>query len=362
MRRATSRDKHADIKAPQMTEAKQPHTAKPDIGFIPQQNLDLARATTSGEARATFLEGDSSHQSRVRGHSRLDLNPPLLSYVSAPRDVFVIPSAIKAIVIDFDGTTMKINYTEGMRQSAYREAIRMAAIEEHALELNDEQVDDCHRSALHRPEEDMAKIIAQEIEDNHGLLIDHAKIFAKWLQQCEQQRATHQERHGRPVKSALVRGMETLIDEANTRGIPVSVCTAGAHQFVEPLLEESGLLKRLHASANVYINRHPDIKSKPHADPYLLVAEKLGLEPSQLLVLEDTATGALAALRAGARVLLQPSGDREQTIRTLLYHVRKEHPEWLDVRPGAVTILSRDQGWLQVKFPQAHIQTQTPNP
>ncbi len=70
-----------------------------------------------------------------------------------------------------------------------------------------------------------------------------------------------------------------------------------------------------------------------------------------MLVLEDTATGALAALRAGARVLLQPSGDREQTIRNLLYHVRKHHPEWLQEKMGAVTVLSEGRGWLQVKFP-----------
>lgn len=324
--------------------------------FIPAESLDLSRVVTSGEARSAFLEGDTSYKSLVRGHSKLDLKAPLLSYLSAPRDTFIIPNYIKAIVIDFDGTTMKINYTEGMRQSAYREAIRIAAREEHALELNDEQVDGCHRVALHRPEEEMAKLIAKEIEENHGLLVDHANIFAKWLQQCEQQRAQHQERHGRPVKSALVKGIEALIDGAAARGIPVSVCTAGAHQFVEPLLKESGLFDRLHTHANVYVNRHPDIKSKPHADPYLLVAEKLGVEPSQLLVLEDTATGALAALRAGAWVLLQPSGDWEQTIRNLLFHVRKEHPEWLEGRPGAVTILSRDQGWLQVQYPQ----TETP--
>ena len=345
-------DTHADTAAEKKTAAHTAHTPPPPAGFIPQNNVDLSPASLSSEARATFLEGDGSYKSHVRGHSRLDLNPPLLSYLSAPRDAFVIPSSIKAIVIDFDGTTMKINYTEGMRQSAYREAIRLAAMEEHALELDDDQIDDCHRSALHRPEEEMAKLIAREIEDNHGLLVDHAKIFAKWLQQCEQQRSTHQERHGRPVKSALVKGMEALIDGANARGIPVSVCTAGAYQFVEPLLKESGLFDRLHAPAHVYVNLHPHIKSKPHADPYLLVAEKLGAIPSQLLVLEDTATGALAALRAGARVLLQPSGDREQTIRNLLFHVRNEHPEWLDGRPGAVTVLSRDQGWLQVQYPQ----------
>jgi beta-phosphoglucomutase-like phosphatase (HAD superfamily) len=345
-------DKHADTTAPNMAERKEPHSAPAPIGFTPPDSVDLSRASTSGAARATFLEGDTSYKSHVRGHTKLDLYAPLISYLSAPRDVFVIPNSTKAIVIDFDGTTMKINYTEGMRQSAYREAIKMAALEEHARELHDDHIDNCHRRAIHRPEEEMAKIIANELQENHGLLIDHAKIFAKWLQQCEQQRASHHARHGRPVKSALVRGIESLIDEANARGIPVSVCTAGAHQFVEPLLQESGLLKRLHAPANVYANRHPHIKSKPHADPYLLVAEKLGVDPSQLLVLEDTATGALAALRAGSRVLLQPSGDREQTIRTLLYNIRKEHPEWLDGRPGAVTVLSRDQGWAQVQFPE----------
>jgi beta-phosphoglucomutase-like phosphatase (HAD superfamily) len=348
---------------PHMTEVQQPHTAKPPVTQAPEDSVQLSRATTSGESRSMFLEGlfledvslngTTSSPSRIRGHSRLDLAPPLISYISAPRDVYSIPRSVKALVIDFDGTTMKIKYTEGMRQTAFRRAILAATLEEHDLKLSDDEVKNCHRSAVHRPEEEMARIIAREIAENYGLLIDHARIFAKWLDECELQRSSHQERHRRPVQSAIVRGMEALIDAANARGIPVPVCTAGAHQFVEPLLQQSGLLEKLHGPASVYVNQHPHIRSKPHADPYLLVAERLGVQPSELLVLEDTATGALAALRAHARVLLQPSGDREQTIRTLLHHVRNEHPTWLEERPGAVTVLSRDMGWSQVQFPQA---------
>jgi beta-phosphoglucomutase-like phosphatase (HAD superfamily) len=277
----------------------------------------------------------------------------LITYISAPRDQFIIPNTIKALAIDFDGTTMRIKYSEGERQAAYRAAIKHLVKDEHGMELSHDQIDSCHRAGVNNPEAKMAELIAQEIHKNHGLLIDHAKLYATWLKQCDAQLNSHDERFGKPVKSALVPGMEELIDAANARHIPVSVCTAGDNQFVEPLLSKSGLMPRLHGPANVFINRHPNIQSKPAGDPYILAADLLGVQPSEMLVLEDTATGALAALRAGARVLLQPSGDREQTIRKLLYHVRKEHPEWLEGRPGAVTVLSKEQGWLQVQFPHS---------
>ncbi|MEY4669897.1 MAG: Phosphoglycolate phosphatase [Pseudomonadota bacterium] len=324
------------------------HTIKVD----PTAGEELSTLNpTPSHHRHTFLEGDKSYKGHVHGHSRLDLHAPLLTYLSAPLDQFIIPNSIKALVIDFDGTTIKIKYSEGARQAAYRAAIKHLVKDEHGLDLSRDQIDSCHRAGVNNPEAKMAELIAQEIQKNHGLLLDHAKLYAYWLKQCDAQLASHDERHRKPVRSALVPGMELLIDAANARGIPVSVCTAGDNQFVEPLLNKTGIMPRLHGQANVFINRHPDIQSKPAGDPYILAAKFLGVEPHQMLVLEDTATGALAALRAGARVLLQPSGDREQTIRKLLYHVKKEHPEWLEGRPGAVTILSKDRGFLQVLFP-----------
>jgi beta-phosphoglucomutase-like phosphatase (HAD superfamily) len=336
----------ADSKTKPMAEPFQAYNIDPTAA----EDLSSLKPTASSH-RHTFLEGDKSYKSHVHGHSRLDLHAPLLTYLSAPRDQFVIPTSIKALVIDFDGTTIKIKYSEGERQAAYRAAIKQLVKDEHGLDLTQDEIDSCHRAGVNNPEAKMAELIAQEIEKNHGLLLDHAKLYAYWLKQCDAQLNSHNERHGKPVRSALVPGMETLIDAANARGIPVSVCTAGDNQFVEPLLKETGVMPRLNEQANVFINRHPDIQSKPAGDPYILAAKFLGVEPSEMLVLEDTATGALAALRAGARVLLQPSGDREQTIRKLLYHVKKEHPEWLEGRPGAVTILSKERGWLQVQFP-----------
>jgi sugar-phosphatase len=40
-------------------------------------------------------------------------------------------------------------------------------------------------------------------------------------------------------------------------------------------------------------------RGKPHPDPYLLGAERLGFEPADCVVFEDAAAGALAAIEAG---------------------------------------------------------------
>jgi beta-phosphoglucomutase-like phosphatase (HAD superfamily) len=296
----------------------------------------------------------------IRGLSRLDLNVPLFSYLPAPGDTFQICPSIKAIILDFDGTTMKFDYTEGMRQKAYRRAIQSIAIETLGRKLSRTEIIACHNPAINRPEEEMAEVIATGLSGILGKTVHGADLFGRWLEQCEYLLIHHQQRYGRSPHSAIVKGMRDLLDGANARNIPVSICTAGAHQFVEPLLKAGGLTKYLHHAGNVFVNRHPDIRSKPHADPYLLVCRKLDLEPSQILVAEDSATGALAALRAGARVIFQPSGNREQTLRNLLWQVKQEHSEWIHGRPGAVTVLSRDQGWNQVKFPSSQMTPSAP--
>jgi sugar-phosphatase len=45
-------------------------------------------------------------------------------------------------------------------------------------------------------------------------------------------------------------------------------------------------------------------RGKPHPDPYLLGAERLGFEPADCVVFEDAAAGALAAIEAGIGLVI----------------------------------------------------------
>ena len=63
-------------------------------------------------------------------------------------DKLLIPSSIKAIALDFDGTTMKFKFTEGLRQEAYRRAIQSVGLELLGRRLTKSEINQCHGPAL----------------------------------------------------------------------------------------------------------------------------------------------------------------------------------------------------------------------
>jgi len=45
---------------------------------------------------------------------------------------------------------------------------------------------------------------------------------------------------------------------------------------------------------------------KPHPEPYLLAAAKLGVDPTRCVAIEDSPTGVRSAVAAGCRVIAVP--------------------------------------------------------
>jgi HAD superfamily hydrolase (TIGR01509 family) len=83
-------------------------------------------------------------------------------------------------------------------------------------------------------------------------------------------------------------------------GIPLGVATSSG-----PALVQERLGSRLHVFAAV-VTRADVVRGKPNPDLYLEAAARLGAEPAACLALEDSPTGARAAIAAAMPVIIVP--------------------------------------------------------
>lgn len=101
---------------------------------------------------------------------------------------------------------------------------------------------------------------------------------------------------------AIKPGLEELLDFLESRRILKAVATSTERHIAERQLGGVRLLARFRviAAGDEVMN------GKPAPDLFLLAAERLGVEPTECLVLEDSEAGVLAAHRAGMRVFCVP--------------------------------------------------------
>ncbi|MFI5807789.1 HAD family hydrolase [Streptomyces sp. NPDC051561] len=97
-------------------------------------------------------------------------------------------------------------------------------------------------------------------------------------------------------------GALSLLDRARELGVPVALVTASERKVADLVLKGLGT-ERFAAS----VAQGDTLRGKPHPDPYLAAARALGADPADCLAVEDTPTGAAAALAAGCRLLAVPS-------------------------------------------------------
>lgn len=97
-------------------------------------------------------------------------------------------------------------------------------------------------------------------------------------------------------------GVLELIDELDTAGIPRALVSSSFRVLVEAALEGVSPL----AFETVVVGDEVS-NAKPHPEPYLLGAHKLGVEPSQCVAFEDSPSGADSASAAGCFVVAVPS-------------------------------------------------------
>jgi phosphoglycolate phosphatase len=90
-------------------------------------------------------------------------------------------------------------------------------------------------------------------------------------------------------------------------GIPMGCVTNKAGRFTEPLLERTGLRRFF----GVVVSGDTIERKKPHPDPVLYAAGKLGARPEETLVVGDSLNDVQSARAAGCTVVVVPYGYRE---------------------------------------------------
>jgi HAD superfamily hydrolase (TIGR01509 family) len=103
---------------------------------------------------------------------------------------------------------------------------------------------------------------------------------------------------GVPLKS----GAFDFITELHRRGIPVAVATSSRHPHAHHHLSAVGLWDLF----DTVVTRDDVINPKPHPEPYLTAASRLGVDPLRCLALEDSHAGVRAAHAAGMQTIMVP--------------------------------------------------------
>lgn len=101
---------------------------------------------------------------------------------------------------------------------------------------------------------------------------------------------------------ALMPGAERLLNELNAHGVPAALVSASHRTVVDRMVDALGA-----GRFSLTVSGSELARNKPHPDPYLTAAARLGAEPGQCVAVEDTATGVAAAEGAGCQVVAVPS-------------------------------------------------------
>lgn len=110
----------------------------------------------------------------------------------------------------------------------------------------------------------------------------------------------------------LMPGAGELLSAFETAGLPQALVTASPKSLVQALVDGLG-----DHPLSTYVSGDDEIPGKPDPAPYLLGAERLGVDINDCLVFEDSDTGLAAARAAGATV----HSVTERPLAELLVHL-----------------------------------------
>lgn len=97
-------------------------------------------------------------------------------------------------------------------------------------------------------------------------------------------------------------GARELLAELAEAGVPCALVTMSWRRLAEPVVAALPM-----GTISVAVTGDAVERGKPHPDPYLLAAKRLGVDPADCVAIEDSPTGLRSARAAGCRVVAVPN-------------------------------------------------------
>ncbi len=98
-------------------------------------------------------------------------------------------------------------------------------------------------------------------------------------------------------------GVVELLDWLDDRSIPRGLVTSGGREYSARILDTIGVTDRF----AFRVTADDVVHGKPAPEPYLRAASLLSVDPTEMLVLEDSGTGCRAGVAAGAYTVAVPN-------------------------------------------------------
>lgn len=188
----------------------------------------------------------------------------------------MIPFRPAAVICDMDGLLVD---SERLERRVWQLAAR-----DHGVEMSDER---------------FATFIGHPIDECERMLAGYygdALDIAAYRDTCHRHMRTIVDAEGVPLRP----GAAAWLDFVAALAIPLGVATSSG-----PALVQERLGAQLHRFRAV-VTRADVARGKPDPDLYLEAASRLGADPASCLALEDSPTGARAAMAAAMPVLIVP--------------------------------------------------------
>lgn len=184
---------------------------------------------------------------------------------------------LEAVIFDMDGVIIDSEPIYKMVEEEIFESLNISVMEEEFnkyIGTNSYYLWKCIKEN-HGLENSIGELVKLERESNLNYLLKHKELI-------------------KPVE-----GVVKLIQDIHNNGIKLSVASSSPIELISTIIDTIGIRKYFdYIVTGDYVD-----KCKPEPDVFLYAANKLNIEPSKCMVIEDSKNGTIAAKKAGMRCL-----------------------------------------------------------